>query len=319
MTNNNHNVCFMFPGQGAQYVGMGKDFFEQTDIGRSLFSTADEILEFPLSETCFQGPEKTLTQTENTQPALFVCSVIAYELLKQKGLEPSLVLGHSLGEYTALYAAGAFDFTTGLRLVRKRGTLMQHAGEDMPGTMAAIIGLDFDTVEQVCTEVKEEMGKEVVTANFNSPNQLVISGDVDAVKQAGDILADKGAKRVIPLKVSGAFHSALMEHAAEKFKAFLQEQTLHNASLNFINNADAQIIARTDEIKDSLARQLTSCVLWTKSVTKAIAGGCSPFVEAGPGKVLSGLLRRIDRSAKRYPAGTLEHIENTVAALKENQ
>ena len=307
--------AFMFPGQGSQCVGMGKDLFEQTDIGKQFFAQADDILEFSFSSLCFGGPEDTLRDTINTQPALYVCGVIACELLKQQDIQPSLVAGHSLGEYSALFCAGVFDFATGLRLVRKRGELMKRASVQQPGSMAAIMGIDFARIKTICDDVSHQTGKAVCPANFNSPKQLVISGDAQAVAMAMKKASEQGARRVIALNVSGAFHSPLMASAAEEFKAFLDEQPFKDASLTFINNADAVVLTSADDIKASLTRQLTSCVLWTDIIIKSISLGCTHFLEVGPGKVLTGLLKQIDPSVSVYPAGNIESINQAAAAL----
>lgn len=308
-------TAFVFPGQGSQFVGMGVDLYEQTEIGKRLFDLADETLGFPLSKLCFAGPENELEKTINTQPALFVCSVIAYELLKEKGLTPALVMGHSLGEYGALYAAGVFDFTTGLRLVRKRGELSQQATLHTPGSMAAIIGLDFPAVEQICLAASSDLGKVVRPANFNSPTQLVISGENEAVEWAMELATKGGAKRIIRLKVSAAFHSPLMQECASTFRQFLEGVKFNNARINFINNADAKMLITAEEIKDSLLRQLTSCVRWTDSVRRAIELKCRCFVEVGPGRVLCGLIQQIDPTVRTYTAGTIDWIKKVAKEL----
>jgi [acyl-carrier-protein] S-malonyltransferase len=312
-------LAFVFPGQGSQSVGMGKDIFETTNVGKNFFSKADEILGFPLSALCFEGPAEDLQQTINTQPALYVCGVIACEYLREKGLSPSLVAGHSLGEYAALYAAGVFDFQTGLRLVRKRGELMQQAGDVAPGSMAAIIGLDFDTINEICTTVSESTGKPVCPANFNSPKQLVISGDAGAVEAAMEKAKEQKARRVIPLKVSGAFHSPLMAPVADEFGKFLEQSEFNDATIEFINNADAELLKDAAAIKDSLVRQLTSCVRWSDSMQKAVSMGYSTFLESGPGKVLTGLLRQVDSSVQCHPAGTIEAIEGVITSFSEGE
>lgn len=308
-------TVFVFPGQGSQFAGMGLDLYEQTEIGKKMFDLADELLGFPLSKLCFEGPESELEKTINTQPALFVCSTIVYELLKERGLSPNLVMGHSLGEYSALYAAGVFDFPTGLRLVRKRGELCQQATEQAPGSMAAILGMDFSTVEQICLLAANETGKIVQPANFNSPQQLVISGHTEAVELAMKMATEQKAKRVIKLKVSAGFHSPLMQPAAESFRQFIENIPFNDAKIKFINNADAELLVKAADIKDSLVRQLTSCVRWVDSVKKAIALDMHCFVEAGPGKVLSGIIQQIDPSVRTYTAGTLDWINKVVKEL----
>ncbi len=309
-------IAFVFPGQGSQFEGMGQDLYEQNELARRFFHQADELLGFSLSKLCFEGPESELTRTSNTQPALYVCSVVSYELLKERGLVPSIVTGHSLGEYAALYAAGVYDFVTGLRLVRKRGELMQEADTKNPGSMAAVIGLDSTALEQICFVARQETGQTVNPANYNSPQQIVISGARDAVDAAMKLAQEQGAKRVIPLKVSAAFHSKLMNYAVDEFREFLAQEEFRDACIPFINNVDAMIINNADDIRDSLVRQLTNCVRWVESIQKMINMGYKCFIEAGPGKVLSSLIKQIDRSVKTYHAGTIEWIDTICRELE---
>lgn len=308
-------IAFVFPGQGSQAPGMGMDAAERLPAAAELFARADDILGFSLSRLCFEGPEEELRKTENTQPALYVSSAATFEVLKGSGVAPGIVAGHSLGEYSALYAAGVFDFETGLRLVRKRGEAFARAGGIRPGAMSAILGLDPETIEAICAEASAG-GEVVVPANMNEPAQTVISGDPAAVERAGEACQKAKAKRVVPLPVSGAFHSPLVEDAREVMRKALDEAAFHTPSCRFVNNADAALLYEPEAIKDSLVRQVTSCVRWSESVLKMQAAGAETFVECGSGKVLTGLMRRIDRGATAHSTESAVSIERTVAALK---
>jgi [acyl-carrier-protein] S-malonyltransferase len=285
-------TAFVFPGQGSQYVGMGKDVYEQTPEAHALFERADEIVGAPLSRICFEGPDDELKQTKNTQPAIFLHSVVLAKLVK--GQQAAMAAGHSLGEYSALVYAGALTFEDGLKLVRLRGELMQKAGVDQPGTMAAVIGLEPEVVGEVCCKAYPD--GVVQAANYNSPGQIVISGSVTGVRKAMEIAKERGAKLVKELPVSGAFHSPLMESAREGLKAALDKTEIRDAAIPVYANVTAKPVQKSAEIRDLLYQQLTSAVRWHESVSNMVADGATTFVEVGPGKVLQGLVKRIDGS-----------------------
>lgn len=282
-------TAVVFPGQGSQYVGMGKDCYEGDARAREMFDRADAMVGFKLSTVCFEGPEHDLRQTRNTQPAIFLHSIVLMGLLVND-LHPDMVAGHSLGEYTALVVAGALRFEDAFPLVRLRGELMQLAGEEREGTMAAIVGLSDDVIEQVCMEA---MAHGVVQpANFNSPGQVVISGSVDGVRTAMDLAKQRGAKLVKELVVSGAFHSPLMEGARDGLKRALDQTTITDASIPVYANVTAEPVTKAEEIRDLLHRQLTNPVLWEQTVKNMVRDGATKICEVGPGKVLQGLVRR---------------------------
>lgn len=287
-------TAFIFPGQGSQYVGMGKDFYEQDASSRSLFERADAILGVSLSRICFEGPEEELRQTRNTQPAIFLHSIVA--LRSMNGVQPDMVAGHSLGEYTALVAAGALTFEDGLHLVRLRGELMQRAGEEQPGTMAAIVGLLPEAVEEICREASR--AGIVQAANFNSPGQIVISGSVEGVRTGMELAKARGAKMVKELVVSGAFHSPLMASARDGLKKKLDATPLRDAQMPVYCNVTGEPVTRAEEIRDVLFRQLTSPVRWEESIVHMVRDGADRFIEIGPGKVLQGLVKRIAPSVQ---------------------
>jgi [acyl-carrier-protein] S-malonyltransferase len=281
-------TAFVFPGQGSQYVGMGKDIYESSPEAKKIFERADDALGFALSKICFEGPDEQLKQTENTQPAIFLHSVAALSGLRAK---PSMVAGHSLGEYSALYAAGAIDFEDAIRLVRLRGELMQRCGVEQPGTMAAVIGLDEKTIGEVCCTAWST--GIVQAANFNSPGQVVISGSVAGVREAMKLAKERGAKLVKELNVSGAFHSPLMQSAQEGLQAAIEKTNFRDASVPVYANVTAQAVTSASEIKELLVKQLTNPVRWTETVQNMAAAGATEFLEVGPGAVLQGLIKRI--------------------------
>ncbi len=282
--------ALVFPGQGSQYVGMGKDLYEGHQKAKELFQKADTILSTSLSSICFEGPEQILKQTYNTQPAIFLHSVVVLSLLEN--LQFDMVAGHSLGEYSALVAAGALTFEDGLKLVRLRGELMQKAGNEQPGTMAAIIGLDSAIVEEICHEASS-LGV-VQPANFNSPGQVVISGSVVAVQKAMEFAKQRGAKMTKELAVSGAFHSPLMESAVAGLAKGIAQVTINDAKVPVYSNVTAKPVCQREEIKDVLLKQLTHSVRWEEIIVNMIADGVTEFIEVGPGKVLQGLIKRIN-------------------------
>jgi [acyl-carrier-protein] S-malonyltransferase len=282
------SIAYVFPGQGAQYVGMGKDLAGEFSEANEIFSKADSILGVSLSRICFEGPEEELKQTKNTQPAIFLHSIAVWTLLKKT--DAAMVAGHSLGEYSALVAAGALSFEEGLKLVRLRGELMQKAGIEQPGTMAAIIGLDSKTVSDVCAAASAE--GIVQPANFNSPGQIVISGSVTGVRKAMELAKGRGAKLAKELVVSGAFHSPLMQSAREGLQQALRTAKVTDAAIPVYANVTARPVKSADEIRRLLVDQLTSPVRWEESVAAMAADGASMFYEIGPGKVLQGLSKR---------------------------
>lgn len=286
--NSSAKTAFIFPGQGSQYVGMGKDWFEADGRAKEMFGRANEILGFDISKICFDGPEEELRQTAVTQPAIFLHSAVAFTSLEPKVFDAAA--GHSLGEYSALFAAGALDFEHALMLVGLRGRLMQNAGDVRKGTMAAVVGLEGEVLESVC---RDASGDGVVQpANFNSPGQVVISGDVAAVHKAMELARGRGARIVKELVVSGAFHSPLMEAAKEELKKAIDSAPVRDTRVPVYANATAKPVTAADEIKDALIRQLTSPVRWHESILNMAGNGVGRFVEIGPGKVLQGLVKR---------------------------
>jgi [acyl-carrier-protein] S-malonyltransferase len=283
-------LAWVFPGQGSQYMGMGADSFQADDAAKATFSAADAVLGFSLSSICFNGPELELRQTKNTQPAIFLHSIVLVRLMGQE--LPAMVAGHSLGEYSALVVAGALTFEDGLRLVRLRGELMQRAGEQEPGTMAAIIGMTPEATTEMCREASA--AGIVQPANFNSPGQIVISGSVEGVHKAMELAKLRGAKMVKELVVSGAFHSPLMGSAKEGLRGALEKTAIQDARIPVYTNVTAEPVTRAAEIRELLYQQLSSPVRWEESVKNMIRDGASRFVEIGPGKVLQGLVKRID-------------------------
>jgi len=284
-------IAFVFPGQGSQYVGMGKDLCDHDPGSRKLFERADMLLGFSLSQICFQGPDDELRQTRNTQPAIYLHSIALSRLLEAE-IKPDMVAGHSLGEYSALVTAGAIGFEDALRLVRLRGDLMQHAGAVNKGTMAAVVGMLPEVVKQVCREASDS--GVVQPANFNSPGQIVISGSIAGVHKAMEIAKQRGAKLVKELVVSGAFHSPLMELARDGLKRVLETTAIRNANIPVYANVTAEPVIEASEIRELLFQQITNPVQWEQSVRNMVRDGASSFVEVGPGKVLQGLVKRIE-------------------------
>jgi [acyl-carrier-protein] S-malonyltransferase len=284
--------AFVFPGQGAQYPGMGKDLFDSSAEARELFEKANEILGFQITDVMFDGTAEDLKQTRVTQPAIFLHSVLLAKSIRD--FSPDMVAGHSLGEFSALVASGALTFEDGLKLVYKRALAMQKACESEPSTMAAIVGLDDEVVEEVCRLVPET----VVAANYNCPGQLVISGSMEGVAKACQLLTEKGAKRALQLPVGGAFHSPLMEPAREELAAAIEATHFNRPVCPVYQNVNALPVSDPVEIRQNLIAQLTAPVRWTQTVKNMIADGAVSFVEVGPGKVLQGLIKKVDRNAE---------------------
>ena len=287
-------TAFIFPGQGSQYVGMGKDLYEGNATAKALFEKADEILGFSISRICFEGPEEELKQTKYTQPAIFIQSIVLFHLINTKQFD--MTAGHSLGEYSALVAAGALTFEDGLKLVQLRGELMQQASTENPGTMAAIVGLDSTVVNQVCLDASAEGLVQI--ANFNSPGQVVISGSLSGVQKAMELAKARGAKIAKALPVSGAFHSPLMESAQVGLKMAVERTEIRDAAVPVYANVTAQPMRYAEDIRHLLVRQLVSPVRWEESIVNMINDEAASFVEIGPGNVLQGLVKRINGNAK---------------------
>ena len=300
-------LAFVFPGQGAQGVGMGKDLADNFPAAADIFKRADAALGFSISDLCFNGPEEDLTQTINTQPALFITSAAAFEVIRAHGIEPSFTAGHSVGEYAALYAAGAFEFEEGVKLVRARAELMHRAAQDNPGSMAAILGLSPEQVKEVVAKAAD--AGVVNAANFNSPIQTVISGETAAVKAASDIASEMGAKRVVPLNVSGAFHSPLMKGAADAMLESLNAADIRDLGIPVAANYTADFETKADEVRSNLANQITGSVRWVESIQKILDAGAEVFIELGSGNVLAGLIKRIAKDADIYSVGDKSSLE----------
>jgi [acyl-carrier-protein] S-malonyltransferase len=311
MLNESNNVALIFPGQGSQQPGMGRELAETYDEAKAVFAEADDILGRPISKLCFEGGEDELKRTSNTQPALYVTSCAALAVLRSEGIDGSMTAGHSLGEYTALFAAGAIDFATGLRLVQVRGRAMEQAGRNRPGTMAAVLGLNEDQVEDICRRASS--AGVVVAANWNSPGQVVLSGEEPALDRAIELAKEAGARRAVKLVVGGAFHSPLMGEAVELLQAELAGAAIARPNLIFVANVTAQFESDPETIRRLLGLQVTSCVRWSDSITTMAGAGARNFIEVGSGSVLTGLLRRIDASLE----GTAFGKPTALAAMQK--
>lgn len=304
-------TAYIFPGQGSQAVGMGKDLFDNFTAAREVFEAADDALEFSLSEMCFAGDEADLQLTANTQPAILTTSIAAYHAAMAEGLpEPDYVAGHSLGEYSALVAAGVLDFADAVRTVRSRGTYMQEAVPVGVGAMAAIMGLDVETIEAVCAEAAQ--GQVCSPANINSPSQVVIAGNAEAVDRACEMLKEKGAKRAIKLNVSAPFHCALMMPAQERLSTDLVALDYGDFAFPILHNVDAVVNSDATAVCDKLTRQVSSPVRWLQTVENMTANGVGKFIEIGPGKVLTGLVRQISKDVTYTNIENTESLRNTL-------
>ena len=304
-------TAFMFPGQGAQCIGMGKDFYEQIPVSRRMFEIASEATGLDLPALCFEENEN-IHITEYTQIALLTASVAMLEALKEKGVKSDVNAGLSLGEYGALVASGAIDYEDACRLVRKRGIYMQEEVPAGEGAMSAVLGMEASAIE----EILEKEGKAVEIANYNCPGQIVISGETKAVLEVGEVIKEAGAKRVVPLKVSGPFHSSLLKGAGDKLAKELENVTLHEFSVPYVTNVTAEYVTDTKEIKDLLIRQVSSSVRWQQSVELMLKDGVDTFIEIGPGKTLSSFVKKIDRSATVYNIQTVEDMNALLEVLK---
>lgn len=302
-------TAFVFPGQGSQYIGMGKDLYNGNTEAMALYNKADETLGFSISGICFDGPEDELKQTKNTQPAIFLHSIVLFYLMKNRKF--AMTAGHSLGEYSALVAAGALAFEDGLKLVRLRGELMQQSGAEQQGTMAAIVGLDPKTVNEICEEASQS--SIVQAANFNSPGQIVVSGSITGVRKAMELAKTRGAKITKELPVSGAFHSPLMQSAQAGLKTALDRTKINDAAVPVYANVTAKPVYQADEIRSMLYKQLTSPVRWEESIVSMAADGATKFAEIGPGKVLQGLIKRINGNVETCGFEKMDDITDIIS------
>jgi [acyl-carrier-protein] S-malonyltransferase len=320
-TSTTGKVALVFPGQGSQFAGMGKDIHDASPAARAVYDEAEEALGMDIRRLCFEGPEDALNDTINAQPALLTTSIASLEALRERLAAEDIELnvryaaGHSLGQYSALVAAGSLDLGQGVQLVRERGRLMKESGERHPGGMAAIIGLDDAALERIIAQVRSK--GIVCPANYNSPGQIVISGDLVALTAAMQLAVSEGAKRVVRLAVSIGAHSPLMQIAADQFSVAIGRLRLQDARIPVVSNVTAQALTSAEEIRDDLSDHITRSVRWVQSVTAMVSGGATIFVELGPGQVLSGLVRRISREVEAVSIGDLKAIEKYLPTFAE--
>ena len=310
-------TAFVFPGQGSQTVGMCKEFYDNYACAKKVFEEADEALGFSIAKMCFEGPEDQLRLTMNTQPAILTCSIAVLAVLRENGLNCQIAGGHSLGEYSALVAAGSLSLADAVRSVRKRGQFMQEAVPVGEGAMAAVMGLEPETIDAICRKVEAECGEAVQAVNFNCPGQVVIAGAAGAVTKAIDALKEAGARRAVSLPVSAPFHSTLMRPAAARLKEVLDEVEFHDAKFPVVANVTAKPVTKAEEIRSLLVQQAASPVKWGMSMRYMLGEGFDTFVEVGPGKVLTGFTRKIDRTANALNVEDMDSLEKTLAYFKE--
>jgi [acyl-carrier-protein] S-malonyltransferase len=308
-------LAFVFPGQGSQYVGMGRDIYETFPVARETFEEASDALDFDIAHVSFYGPSEELNKTFITQPCILTASIAAYRILRERDIAPAVVAGHSLGEYSALVAAGVLSLGDAVTVAKKRGLFMQEAVPEGNGLMAAILGLERNKVEEICTSLQSGYA---APANYNCPGQIVVAGEKHAVEEVVALSKRAGAKKAVLLDVSVPSHCRMMEGAARKLSDLLDTVSFNNPLIPVLNNADAFFLTDVNKIKESLVRQLISPVLWEDSVKTITASGISTFLEVGPGKVLSGLIRRIDPSATVSNAGDISSLEKTLSAIRNS-
>ncbi|ERI92184.1 [acyl-carrier-protein] S-malonyltransferase [Clostridiales bacterium oral taxon 876 str. F0540] len=309
-------IAFIFAGQGAQYAGMGKELADNIEASKKVFEEADKALGFEISKLCFEGPKENLDKTENTQPAVLTTSIAALKALEEKGIKPDFTAGLSLGEYSALVCSGVLNFSDAVKLVRKRGRFMQEAVPEGVGTMAAILGLSSEDVREICREASS-LGI-VEPANFNCPGQIVIGGEIEAVKSASEKAKEKGAK-VMPLSVSAPFHTSMLKPAADKLEEELKSIELLSINTPIITNVTADYVGSKEEVKELLKKQVMSSVLWENTIKRMLEDGVDTFIELGPGKVLSGFVKKIDRKVTVLNIEDLRSLEKTIETLNSQE